>query len=100
MAHIRPRTTPPQITTRHRSYPNAVVPAARRSSHARSDVFGSSPNTENRVPTHRRGGAVYDSARVTAAGPLPPAIRIQRILGSQPRRMEVVQAVLPAETSA
>jgi hypothetical protein len=34
------------------------------------------------------------------AGPLPPAIRIQRILGSQLRRMEVVQAMLPAETSA
>jgi hypothetical protein len=33
-------------------------------------------------------------------GPLPPAIRIQRILGSQLRRMEVVQAMLPAETSA
>lgn len=29
-----------------------------------------------------------------------PAIRIQRILGSQLRRMEVVQAVFPAETSA
>ena len=50
------------------------------------------------MPAHRRGGAPYDSARVTVWS--VTKLQIQRILGSQLRRMEVVQAMLPAETSA